>query len=291
MINMEGFMPFFGVVEDVNDPEQIGRVRVRVYGHHTRNKGKLAVENLPWMSCVISNSSGVSGIGATPHSYVTGSTVFGFFIDDDHNTGIVMGSIMGKPNATDSEQGFSDPEGKYPFYEDGESDVNRLARDASEHNVTKKKDEKKITSVSQSSGGSWSEPPYVNNSVYPNNKVVETPSGHVFEVDDTEGNERIHTQHTTGTYEEMQASGDRVVKVVGDGYEIIAGDGYAYVKGSLNLTIDQTCNTYIRGDWNVKVDGNVNEEIKGNYNRRTSGSVNDDASGQMKFSASRINLN
>ena len=35
------FTWFFGVVEDRNDPAQLGRVRVRAYGYHTDNKDKI----------------------------------------------------------------------------------------------------------------------------------------------------------------------------------------------------------------------------------------------------------
>ena len=39
---------FTGVVEDIQDPEQLGRVRVRCYGYHTENKVDLPTEALPW---------------------------------------------------------------------------------------------------------------------------------------------------------------------------------------------------------------------------------------------------
>ena len=32
----------FGIVEDRNDPLKIGRVRVRVHGYHTDNKGLIS---------------------------------------------------------------------------------------------------------------------------------------------------------------------------------------------------------------------------------------------------------
>ena len=37
-----------GVVEDRNDPDQLGRVRVRFVGVHTEDKQKIATEDLPW---------------------------------------------------------------------------------------------------------------------------------------------------------------------------------------------------------------------------------------------------
>ena len=37
----DGFMWFIGVVEDRNDPERLGRVRVRALGYHTEDKTKI----------------------------------------------------------------------------------------------------------------------------------------------------------------------------------------------------------------------------------------------------------
>ena len=36
----------FGIVEDRNDPLKIGRVRVRVHGYHTDNKGLISSADL-----------------------------------------------------------------------------------------------------------------------------------------------------------------------------------------------------------------------------------------------------
>ena len=37
----DGFMWFVGVVEDRNDPERLGRVRVRALGYHTEDEPKI----------------------------------------------------------------------------------------------------------------------------------------------------------------------------------------------------------------------------------------------------------
>ena len=62
--------------------------------------------------------------------------------------------------------------------------------------------------------------PYTS-SQYPFNHVYESESGHVFEIDDTSGGERLLRQHKSGTYEEIIASGDKTVKVFGDNYECV----------------------------------------------------------------------
>ena len=47
-MGFDGFTWFQGVVEDHNDPEQIGRVKVRCLGIHTEDKETLPTEDLPW---------------------------------------------------------------------------------------------------------------------------------------------------------------------------------------------------------------------------------------------------
>ena len=105
----------------------------------------------------------------------------------------------------------------------------------------------------------WEEPhpqgSETSQSVYPFNHVRETESGHVFEVDDTPGAERIHTYHRTGTYDEIVADGSRNVKVVGKNYEIIMNDKNLYIKGDFNVTVD--------GDYKLNVLGNKYEDILG----------------------------
>ena len=43
---------FIGVVEDRNDPLQMGRVRARYTGVHTDQKDKVPTHHLPWSQVV-----------------------------------------------------------------------------------------------------------------------------------------------------------------------------------------------------------------------------------------------
>ena len=86
---------FTGIVEDINDPAQQGRVRVRCMNYHNANIAELPTEKLPWATCIMPvTSAGVSGIGQSPTGLVPGSWVLGFFRDeDDLQDPIVIGSI------------------------------------------------------------------------------------------------------------------------------------------------------------------------------------------------------
>ena len=118
-IGKDGFLWFYGVVEDRQDPYMIGRVKVRCFGHHTDNKITLPTEDLPWAQVMLPvTSAGISGIGQTPMGLVEGSHVFGFFRDGEaRQEPVVMGSLPGYPTETaDKDKGFYDPNGEFPRY-------------------------------------------------------------------------------------------------------------------------------------------------------------------------------
>lgn len=99
MILKQTFNWWVGVVEDRNDPEKLGRVRVRIIGYHTNNRTILPTEDLPWAIIMQpSTSAAISGIGSAPVGLMTGSWVVGFFLDgDDMQQPIIMGSLGGLP--------------------------------------------------------------------------------------------------------------------------------------------------------------------------------------------------
>ena len=56
-IGKDGFNWFYGVVEEINDPTKLGRVKVRIFGHHTDNLQELPTTGLPWAQTIQSTSS------------------------------------------------------------------------------------------------------------------------------------------------------------------------------------------------------------------------------------------
>ena len=101
-------------------------------------------------------------------------------------------------------------------------------------------------------------------SAYPFNKVVETESGHVFEVDDTPNNGRIHEYHNSGTFYEIQADGSKITKIMGDEYEITVKDKKVYIKGSCDVTIAGDARMLVQGDKYEEIGGNLFTTVAGN---------------------------
>ena len=82
-------VPFIGVVEDVNDPKQSGRVKVRCVGWHPKAKegdesgDGLTTDDLPWakvgMPVTHAQQSRIGG----KHGLLPGCWVIGFFLDGE----------------------------------------------------------------------------------------------------------------------------------------------------------------------------------------------------------------
>ena len=151
-MGLDGFVWFTGVVEDRNDPSQLGRVKVRCLGFHTEDKNKIPTDSLPWAHVMhpVTDPS-MQGMGTTPSFLVEGTWVVGFFTDaKEKQQPIIMGSLPGIPQSTsDTTMGFNDPTGTYPNtshdpsrHSIDESDVNRLARNSEDyiHHVITRKD-------------------------------------------------------------------------------------------------------------------------------------------------------
>ena len=179
-------------------------------------------------------------------------------------------------------------------HEVGEPDTNRLAqgRTSETHDSLFARREQRITSIPiatqpflkavsdeavQETRGTFDEPepkglsntaePYTS-AQYPYNHVFESESGHIREIDDSPGAERLFTQHKSGTFEEIHPDGSKVVKVIGDNYEIIAGSSNVLIQGNVNLTTVGTVRELIKGDYHLEVEGNYTQKIHKNLRTR-----------------------
>jgi hypothetical protein len=119
----------------------------------------------------------------------------------------------------------------------------------------------------QPKGTSSTAKPYIS-AAYPYNHVFESESGHIREIDDSPGGERLFTQHKSGTFEEIHPDGSKVVKIIGDNYEIVAGGSNVYIAGDVNITTEGTVREYIKGDYHLEVEGNYTQKIHKNLRTR-----------------------
>lgn len=125
----------------------------------------------------------------------------------------------------------------------------------------------------------------------PYNNVIESESGHVREVDDTPGAERINEYHRAGTYYEIDHNGTKTDYVKGDRYDITLHDDYVYVKGKVVHTYDDEvmirCNDRmdLSSKWNLQLwsGGDLDIYSKRNINMKSEGDINFQADGHINF--------
>lgn len=292
------FAWFTGVVEDINDPFQLGRIKVRCIGYHTDDKGLIATSDLPWATPMMPvSSASMSGIGMSATGILQGSWVVGFFRDGPSaQDPIILGTIPSSSvKLPDKSKGFSDPDGKYPlesFVTNNFPDTPTEAINGANKILYREADsyKKRAASlpgavdvatapkmalsgisatdayVSRQQWKSWSIQTVVS-PLYPKNQVFHSESGHVFEVDDTPGSERTLDYHKSGTYTEIDAKGNETITVVGSKYMVTIGSEHLYVKGTggggYQLTVDGNVRQYVKGNYHLEVEGNKTEYIHG----------------------------
>ncbi len=113
----DGFTWWLGEVEDINDPAQLGRVRVRVFGWYTGHKDKKAYlediprESLPWATVILpTDQAGITSAG-TSTMLQPGAVVLGFFMDgEEAQLPCVLGSIRSFKALTDDTKKVTDEE-------------------------------------------------------------------------------------------------------------------------------------------------------------------------------------
>lgn len=290
---------FTGVVEDVNDPQERGRIKVRAIGYHTPDSEELPTASLPWATPLMPvTSASISGIGQTSTGLLPGSWVMGFFRDgDDHQDPIIVGSIPGNSTRVQPGSTFADPSSVYPKrngVDTPEIATNRYNKSTG-YNIQQQTDHqtielavapaiKSIDPTSEDATRGSFTPPSTLDSVkpsYPYNSATRTVSGHVIEVDDTPGAERLSETHCSGTMRQIDSGGNLNTTIVGASYKIVAKDDNVYVYGACNLTIVGDCNTLIRGNYNLEVEGNYNENIKGSKIIKTGADYNAEIYGKV----------
>ena len=287
------FVWFQGVVEDINDPMQLGRARVRCFGFHSSDRSQIPTSSLPWATLLLpATAASMSGIGVSGTGILPGSWVVGFFRDGSlAQDPVILGTIASISTKGNPAMGFSDPAGVYPLTS-GEADIPSCATGefANSPSFIKKVDTRQtavpeavppsVPSVStpEDSGyytrPTWSvpNPTDVVKPSYPYCSATVTRSGHTIELDDTPGKERISILHKSGSYVEIGSTGDVTASTVGDRYSVVLGSEKALVRGTVSLTVNGDLRTLVKGNYYLEVEGNATENIKGSKQIKIGGS-------------------
>lgn len=282
----DGFVWWIGVVEDRMDPLKLGRCRVRIAGAHTPDKSLIPTEDLPWAHPMMPLTD------SSMLMYKEGDYVVGFYLDGPNaQHPVMMGILPGIPDQKlPTEQGFSDPRtpaaltsAPRPPKElkfDGspgesisvietasaernpivlnEPTVSRLTRNDQLPPIIDAKRNLALTGIPTAGGGTFDEPTSAYAAKYPYNRVIESESGHVIEIDDTPTKERIHIYHRSGTSIEINPDGTHISRVNADRCDITLSDHNIFVGGNCNLTVNRNVNMKSGADINLEAQNSVN---------------------------------
>lgn len=288
---------FIGVVEDVNDPLLINRVRVRCVGYHPKDKTLLPTDKLPWAPFISSTA-----LMSAP-MINQGDWVVGFFIDGVlAQQPVVIGSYISIPETqANVNDGFNDPSGIHPRLI-GEGTNSRHARGEEgtpDRNAVAYTKSSATAAVPVADGTKFTEPLSQFDARYPYNHVMETDRGHVFELDDTPDAERIQVFHRKGSFVEFHPDGTVVHRAVNNKYQITLEADNTYVGsnmnmsvvGSVNIIAGANTNISTVGDANWRVGGNMNIDVGGNFNLAVTGDANIDTGGTtIVYSENNVEL-
>ena len=139
----------------------------------------------------------------------------------------------------------------------------RLARGLVQDTITQAHREG-VTSLLKTDGTEIPEPENPFNAKYPFNTVEESDSGHLREVDDTPGSERLKETHRTGTFYEIHPDGSKVTKVVKDDFSVTIGDKGVKVEGVCAVHVVGQADFYCESDIKIKTDMNAQVDVAEN---------------------------
>ena len=235
------FVWWKGKVEDRNDPLNLGRCKVRILGYHTDDKSEIPTKDLPFAYPAMPINTRPSD---SPIGPVEGTWVMGFFADGENAQQPIMTNIIdaGYKTADDPTITPETPEWGKSKIPVGEVNTNRLARGETGDTYVSNYESVGSVPVAGALNQPWPDPSVGHSAKYPHNRVEESQSGHVHDIDDTPDNERIAVVHKSGTLDIMKAKGDKITKVVGDNYSIVVKNNNIYTKGSVNITADNDVN-------------------------------------------------
>ena len=117
------------------------------------------------------------------------------------------------------------------------------------------------------------------------NHVYESEAGHIREIDDTPGKERIHERPCSGSGYEIHPDGTKVTRVKTGQLHHTTNDDFAHIKGNSSTTVDGGVRVFVNADgstddhnYTIQVGNNANVNIqvdKGDVNVvTTQGDIN-----------------
>jgi hypothetical protein len=200
-----------------------------------------------------------------------------------------VNSASNKEKLAVTKKGFTDPTATYPTKEYAKgSETNKLAQGDIRGTIVQTKNDERLIGAPLPNGGSWEQPVSPFKGVYPYNKVNETESGHIIEMDDSPGAERLHVYHKSGTFVEIDATGSMVRRIKGTSYDIIDKNGKIFIQGTADVSVKGAINIFVAQDATIEVQGNTNLTVTQDINARAGGNVNLSALENLNLASANV---
>lgn len=97
---------------------------------------------------------------------------------------------------------------------------------------------------------------------YPFCQTQESLSGHVIEMDDTKGSERLLIKHASGAGVEMRSDGTVILTTMRNQITVVNGSQTVKVEGDARMMYDNLT-VEVAGDYNLNVSGNMYQNVSG----------------------------
>lgn len=278
-INLQGHrtITVFGTIEDVQDPEKLNRVRVRLPMHG--GPKQTPTEHLPWATTLLPaagtgpNAGGPGGHGGL--SATKGSTVM-VHVDEDNHDYITVAGVMAV-NQT----------GKDPI---GSAASGRSSM--------------ALGSVGSTSGGKHQPATDISKEVlkdapasfpqikgkYPDTFINVSKSGMRSVMHDIPGETYQATVHPTGTFTEMQADGNYVTYTTKDRKEAVDGQYTIGSQGNLAMATNGDAQIRVKGTLFISAK-NIQMTASDNYNYTAGDAITGSTKTMTLIGSSKIDLN
>lgn len=227
-------MLYFGVVENAIDPEDTGRVQVRVLPYYR----EFAVEDLPWAYVLRSTDLGNTfGRGLNQHNLIEGSQVLVEFLDPNMQQPIVLGIV---PRESDFAEMQSYLTHTLKFLNGSEITVDE----------TPDNEYIKITDTKK-------------------NYVLLNNDGITIHVGDSSRSIKLESANNIN----LEAKSDVNIEVGGDTNISTSGDTNISTSGDTNIESSGSVNIESSGSMNIESGGSLDIESSGSANIKSTGTT------------------
>ncbi len=297
----EGFnnmLHFVGVVEDIHDRTNSGRVRVRAFGIHPPRadegqENSVPTAHLPWAT-VLDGTYGVAPVIPS-----VGEWVFGFFIDGREAqqpiiTGRLPGMHLQMPagSGEPGEDGYLPPESVNEF---GAPPLHRYqGGEDAQKGQTLSQRVFQNSNVMQANGETFDEPPVMMPENNYDNRLVKSKDGDNFIVlgsgQDGNSSDYIMISHSSGSVFQIDANGTMLVKSFSDKYNTTDGVESNFITGSQHTNIQDDYTLKVEnGCGKIQIAGNFDIECT-DFNVRASRNINLNAGAKINASGLGVGI-